>query len=167
MVWVLKINENGSVSKLKWPIQPSAVRAGIACPKTQSKLFSGKRILPLRTKRQHYPRSDTTPNTGHLPYVSQLILVEVLLNLLPVICLCQRKHQQYTCFLRIQFLRSNKLIFIVIHFCIKSGRTCRNTAGANDQNPLFTRFFQHREQVLMNVAVSHTGMHNTLIPPVP
>ena len=50
-----------SVSKLNRPIQLSAVGAGFACPKTQSKLFSGERTSPLRTKRQHYPRFDTTP----------------------------------------------------------------------------------------------------------
>ena len=49
----------GSVSKLNQPIQSSVVGAGFACPKTQSKLFSGERTSPLRTKRQHYPRFDT------------------------------------------------------------------------------------------------------------
>ena len=44
-----------SVSKRNRPIPPSAVGAGFACPKTQSKLFSGERTSPLRTKRQHYP----------------------------------------------------------------------------------------------------------------
>ena len=47
------------MSKLNRPIQLSAVGAGFACPKTQSKLFSGERTSPLRTKRQHYPRFDT------------------------------------------------------------------------------------------------------------
>ena len=44
-----------SVSKLNRPIPSSAVGAGFACPKTQSKLFSGEQTSPLRTKRQHYP----------------------------------------------------------------------------------------------------------------
>ena len=44
-----------SVSKRNRPIPSSAVGAGFACPKTQSKLFSGKQTSPLRTKRQHYP----------------------------------------------------------------------------------------------------------------
>ena len=44
-----------SVSKLNRPIPSSAVGAGFACPKTQSKLFSGERTSPLPTKRQHYP----------------------------------------------------------------------------------------------------------------
>ena len=44
-----------SVSKRNRPIPPSAVGAGFACPKTQSKLFSGEQTSPLRTKRQHYP----------------------------------------------------------------------------------------------------------------
>ena len=48
----------GNVSKLNRPIPSSAVGAGFACPKTQSKLFSGERTSPLRTKRQHYPRFD-------------------------------------------------------------------------------------------------------------
>ena len=52
----------GNVSKLNRPIPSSAVGAEFACPKTQSKLFSGERTSPLRTKRQHYPRFfDTTP----------------------------------------------------------------------------------------------------------
>jgi phosphoglycerate kinase len=34
---------------------------GRVCPNTQSKLLSGGRTSPLRTKRQHYPRFDTTP----------------------------------------------------------------------------------------------------------
>ena len=51
-----------SVSKRNRPIPSSAVGAGFACPKTQSKLFSGERTSPLQTKRQHYPRFfDTTP----------------------------------------------------------------------------------------------------------
>ena len=50
----------GNVSKLNRPIPSSAVGAGFACPKTQSKLFSGERTSPLRTKRQHYPRFNTT-----------------------------------------------------------------------------------------------------------
>ena len=50
-----------SVSKLNRPIPSSAVGAGFACPKTQSKLFSGERTSPLRTKRQHYPHFDTSP----------------------------------------------------------------------------------------------------------
>ena len=48
-----------SVAKLNRPIQLSAVGAGFACPKTQSKLFSGERTSPLRTKRQYYSRFDT------------------------------------------------------------------------------------------------------------
>ena len=149
------------------PTYPTVSCKGRVClpEDTKANCFRASESCPYELNDSIIRVLTQPPNTGHLPYVNQLILVEVLLNLLPVICLCQRKHQQYTCFLRIQFLRSNKLIFIVIHFCIKSGRTCRNTAGANDQNPLFTRFFQHGEQVLMNVAVSHTGMHNTLIPP--
>ena len=47
-----------SVSKLNRPIPSSAVGEGFACPKTQSKLFSGERTSPLRIKRQHYPRFD-------------------------------------------------------------------------------------------------------------
>ncbi|RGF18228.1 hypothetical protein DW683_06120 [Bacteroides sp. AM25-34] len=49
------------MSKLNRPIPSSAVGAGFACPKTQSKLFSGERTSPLRTKRQHYPRFLTQP----------------------------------------------------------------------------------------------------------
>ena len=33
-------------------------RGRVCLPKTQSKLFSGERTSPLRTKRQHYPRFD-------------------------------------------------------------------------------------------------------------
>ena len=60
------INKEGSVSKLNRSIQPSAVGAGVACPKTQNKLFSGERTSPLRMKRQHYPRFDTTPYLSSL-----------------------------------------------------------------------------------------------------
>ena len=47
-----------SVSKRNRPIPSSAVGAGFACPKTQSKLFSGEQTSPLRTKRQHYPHCE-------------------------------------------------------------------------------------------------------------
>ena len=57
-----------SVSKLNRPIPSSAVGAGFACPKTQSKLFSGERTSPLRTKRQHYPRFDTPTHCYHGNY---------------------------------------------------------------------------------------------------
>ena len=53
--------QKGAMSKLNRAIPSSAVGAGFACPKTQSKLLSGGRTSPLRTKRQHYPRFDTTP----------------------------------------------------------------------------------------------------------
>ena len=46
------------MSKRNRTIQSLTVGAGFACPKTQSKLFSGERTSPLRTKRQHYPRFD-------------------------------------------------------------------------------------------------------------
>ena len=49
----------GNVSKLNRPIPSSAVGAGIACPKTQSQLFSDERTSSPRIKRQHYPRFDT------------------------------------------------------------------------------------------------------------
>ena len=49
----------GNVSKLNRPIPSSAVGAGIACPKTQSQLFSDERTSSPRTKRQHYPRFGT------------------------------------------------------------------------------------------------------------
>ena len=57
-----------SVSKLNRPIQLSAVGAGFTCSKTQSKLFSGERASSLRTKRQHYPRSDTPLYTKRFCY---------------------------------------------------------------------------------------------------
>ena len=50
----------GNVSKLNRPIPSSAVRAGFACPKTQSQLFSDERTSSPRIKRQHYPRFNTT-----------------------------------------------------------------------------------------------------------
>ena len=53
--------QHGSVPKLNRAIPSSAVGAGVACPKTQSKLFSGERTSPLPTKRQHYPHFDTSP----------------------------------------------------------------------------------------------------------
>ena len=53
--------QKGAMSKLNRAIPSSAVGAGVACPNTQSKLLSGGRTSPLRTKRQHYPRFDTTP----------------------------------------------------------------------------------------------------------
>ncbi|WP_081619604.1 hypothetical protein [Phocaeicola massiliensis] len=56
------------MSKLNRPIPSSAVGAGFACPKTQSKLFSGGRTSPLRTKRQHYPRFDTPTHYYHGNY---------------------------------------------------------------------------------------------------
>ena len=64
---------------LKWeciktkPAYPiSAVGAGVACPKTQSKLFSDKQTSSLQTKRQHYPRFDTLPkkiSKGNYPAI--------------------------------------------------------------------------------------------------
>ena len=53
--------QKGAMSKLNRAIPSSAVGAGFTCPNTQSKLLSGGRTSPLRTKRQHYPRFDTTP----------------------------------------------------------------------------------------------------------
>ena len=48
----------GVYQKLNRSIPSSAVGVGPACPNTQSKLFSGERTSPLRTKRQYYPRFD-------------------------------------------------------------------------------------------------------------
>ena len=49
----------GVYQQLNRSIPSSAV--GLACPNTRSKLFSGERTSPLRTKRQYYPRFDN-PN---------------------------------------------------------------------------------------------------------
>ena len=61
------------MSKLNRHITLSAVGAGVACPKTQNKLFSGERTSPLRTKRQHYPRFDS-PIFFRFLYLSSHIL---------------------------------------------------------------------------------------------
>ena len=45
-------------TKIKNYPHEKSTEPGFACPKTQSKLFSGERTSPLRTKRQHYPRFD-------------------------------------------------------------------------------------------------------------
>ena len=50
--------QHGSVPKLNRPIPSSAVGARFAHPKTVCFVSSGRRTLPLRTKRQHYPRFD-------------------------------------------------------------------------------------------------------------
>ena len=59
---LLDINMPGlngfEVAKRIRTIQSLSVGAGVVCPETQSKLFSGERTSPLRTKRQHYPRFD-------------------------------------------------------------------------------------------------------------
>ncbi len=52
--------QKGAMSKLNRAIPIVSCR-GRVCPNTQSKLLSGGRTSPLRTKRQHYPRFDTTP----------------------------------------------------------------------------------------------------------
>ena len=53
--------QHGSVPKLNQPIPSSAVGARFAHPKTVCFVSSGRRTLPLRTKRQHYPHFDTSP----------------------------------------------------------------------------------------------------------
>ena len=47
--------QHGSVPKLNRLIPSSAVGARFAHPKTVCFVSSGRRTLPLRTKRQHYP----------------------------------------------------------------------------------------------------------------
>ena len=53
--------QHGSVSKLNRAIPSSAVGARFARPKTVCFVSSGRRTLPLGTKRQHYPHFDTSP----------------------------------------------------------------------------------------------------------
>ena len=53
----------------------SFVGAGFACPKTQSKLFSGERTSPLRTKRQHYPRFDTPLSIDRFSFDISLLFI--------------------------------------------------------------------------------------------
>ena len=53
--------QHGSVPKLNRPIPSSAVGARSARPKTVCFVSSGRRTLPLGTKRQHYPHFDTSP----------------------------------------------------------------------------------------------------------
>ena len=53
--------QHGSVPKLNRAIPSSAVGARFAHPKTVCFVSSGRRTLPLRTKRQHYPHFDTSP----------------------------------------------------------------------------------------------------------
>ncbi|RGF21055.1 hypothetical protein DW175_01170 [Bacteroides sp. AM16-15] len=52
-----------------------SVGAGLASPKTQSKLFSGERTLPLRTKRQHYPRFDTPLSIDRFSFGIPLLFI--------------------------------------------------------------------------------------------
>ena len=60
-IWECR-NENSKRSYVKTqPGYPIVSCRGRVCPNTQSKLLSGGRTSPLRTKRQHYPRFDTTP----------------------------------------------------------------------------------------------------------
>ena len=58
VLYNFRISRGRKVKKLNRSIPSSAVGAGFTCPNTQSKLFSGERTSPLRTKRQHYPRFD-------------------------------------------------------------------------------------------------------------
>ena len=53
--------QHGSVPKLNRPIPSSAVGARSARPKTVCFVSSGRRTLPLGTKRQHCPHFDTSP----------------------------------------------------------------------------------------------------------
>ena len=53
--------QHGSVSKLNRASPSSAVGARSARPKTVCFVSSGRRTLPLGTKRQHYPHFDTSP----------------------------------------------------------------------------------------------------------
>ena len=53
--------QHGSVPKLNRPIPSSAVGARAARPKTVCFVSSGRRTLPLGTKRQHCPHFDTSP----------------------------------------------------------------------------------------------------------
>ncbi|WP_455671007.1 hypothetical protein [Phocaeicola faecalis] len=73
------------MSKLNRPIPSSAVGAGFACPKTQSKLFSGERTSPLRTKRQHYSRFDTTRYNAGIKSSGRLLYF--IYNALKEICM--------------------------------------------------------------------------------
>ena len=59
VLYNFRISRGRKAKKLNRSIPSSAVGAGFACPKTQSKLFSGERASPLQTKRQHYPRFDS------------------------------------------------------------------------------------------------------------
>ena len=53
--------QHGSVPKLNRLIPSSAVGARSARPKTVCFVSSGRRTLPLGTKRQHCPHFDTSP----------------------------------------------------------------------------------------------------------
>ena len=59
VLYNFRISRGRKAKKLNRSIPSSAVGAGFACPKAQSKLFSGERTSPLQTKRQHYPRFDS------------------------------------------------------------------------------------------------------------
>ena len=69
--------KKGRCVKTKMPIQSSTVGAGFACPKTQSKLFSGERTSPLRTKRQYYSHFDTTPFLGVHQYDGSKLIKKI------------------------------------------------------------------------------------------
>ena len=59
VLYNFRISRGRKAKKLNRSIPSSAVGAGIACPKTQSQLFSDERTSSPRTKRQHYPRFGT------------------------------------------------------------------------------------------------------------
>ena len=58
----------------------------------------------------------------------KLILLEVLLNLLPILGLCESQHQEHASLLRVQSQRSHKLILGVVNLAIQTCRTSRNAA---------------------------------------
>ena len=62
--------QHGSVPKLNRPIPSSAVGARSARPKTVCFVSSGRRTLPLGTKRQHCPHFDTSPVCKVCTYAS-------------------------------------------------------------------------------------------------
>ena len=93
----------------------------------------------------------------------RLVLVKVFLDLLRIAGLRQGQLQQHTSLLRVQVLTGHETVLSVIDFSILGGRASRDAGRTHNNDTVLSSLFEDREQVLVDVAVTDTSRHNTLV----
>lgn len=91
-----------------------------------------------------------------------LVFLEILLYLLPVARLGERKHKQHAGFLRVEGQRGHEVVLAVVDLTVETSRTGGHTTRAHDVDALGASTEGHVEDVLVEIAITDAGEHDAV-----